>query len=357
MDHALTNQDLGSDEASSSEAPLDDTELQRRLVETFEKELAPGGARSIPVRNRVGGILLVLAVFAMWWAFGVPQLLHGWFTDWWTMSSASSRHQLDQATWDMLVDPNWTPAPPTTIWQDLWEYRSVLAMTIGGFAFFVMFLGWLGIRIDNRNSKRYREQILQGARAFGLHACPDCGADTRSVEGRHCRTCRGNIRRDRVPAYWRHRIREDFPAEGHDFARTVFADHATDPRTRKRAGVIWIGATLLIIVVLSVLNLTVFPSSGLGLWLWVWIISFTGITKGVQSLIDPLQYSDSGFCPKCKYDLGETDSGRCPECGTACPVGYRIHLLESRPAMYSWVTCVIALGWLVPLTLFFLGLL
>ena len=47
MDHALTNQDLGSDEASSSEAPLDDTELQRRLVETFEKELAPGGARSL----------------------------------------------------------------------------------------------------------------------------------------------------------------------------------------------------------------------------------------------------------------------------------------------------------------------
>ena len=349
MDHALTNQDLGSDDAASCEVPLDDTELQRRLVETFEKELAPRGAR----RNRVWGILVVLAVFAMWWAFGVPQLLHGWFTDWWTMSSSSSRHQLDQATWDMLVDPNWTPAPPPTIWQSAWEDRSGIALFIGGLAFFIMFVQWALYRW----SKRYSLRILQGARAFGLHACPDCGADTRSVEGRHCRTCRGNIRRDRVPAYWRHRIRADFPAEDDDFARSVLADHAPDPRTRKRAGVIWLGATLLTTVALSVLNLTVFPSSGLGLWLWVWMISFTGIIKGVQSLIDPLQYSDSGFCPKCKYDLGETDSGRCPECGTACPAGNRIHLLESRPAMYSWLTCVIALGWLVPITLVFLGFL
>ena len=108
MDHALTNQDLGSDEAASCEVPLDDTELQRRLVETCEKELAPGGAR----RNRIWVILVVLAVFAMWWAFGVPQLLHGWFTDWWTMSSASSRHKMDQAALEVLMDPNWTPPPP-----------------------------------------------------------------------------------------------------------------------------------------------------------------------------------------------------------------------------------------------------
>ena len=351
MDHALTNQDLGSDDAASCEVPLDDTELQRRLEAHYERALTPLVSR-MSSRQKWLWIVGVLAVFAMWWAFGVPQLLHGWFTDWWTMSSASSQYHLDQAAWDMLVDPNWTPAPLPTIWQSAWEDRSLFALFIGGMLLLTPFLCW-GF---DRLSMRYRRRILQGVKAFGLHACPDCGADTRSVEGGHCGTCRENIRRDRVPACWRHRIREDFPAElMMGPAHTVLADHAPDPRTRKRSGLIWIGATLPVTVVLSVLNLTVVSSSAL--WLWVWIIFLFGISKGIDKLIDPLQYSDSGFCPKCEYDLGVTGSGRCPECGTACPPGYRIHLLESRPDRYSWVTHVISLGWLIPIILLFLGIL
>ena len=333
MDHALTNQDLGSDDAASCEVPLDDTELQRRLVETFEKELAPRGAR----RNRVWGILVVLAVFAMWWAFGVPQLLHGWFTDWWTMSSSSSRHQLDQATWDMLVDPNWTPAPPPTIWQSAWEDRSGIALFIGGLAFFIMFVQWALYRW----SKRYSLRILQGARAFGLHACPDCGADTRSVEGRHCRTCRENIRRDRVPAYWRHRIREDFPADGNDIPSMILADHAPDPRTRRRAFFKASAVCLLATAVLSVLKLTVL--SGL-LWYQNIFLLFIGIQVGLSGFFVSLQYSDSGRCPKCEYDLGLKDSDLCPECGTACPDGYRNHVFISKP---DWFTPMCTVAWLV----------
>ena len=338
MDHALTNQDLGSDDAASCEAPLDDTELQRRLEAHYERALTPPLSR-MTSRQKWLWIVGVLAVFAMWWAFGVPQLLHGWFTDWWTMSSASSQYHLDQAAWDMLVDPNWTPAPLPTIWQSAWEDRSLFALFIGGMLLLTPFLCW-GF---DRLSMRYRRRILQGVKAFGLHACPDCGADTRSVEGGHCGTCRENIRRDRVPACWRHRIREDFPAElMMGPAHTVLADHAPDPRTRKRSGFIWFGALLLTAVVLIILNLTGVISSFS--WLWVGIVLLPwGICEGIDKLFVPLQHSDSGWCPKCNYDLGETDSDRCPECGTACPPGSRIHLLESRPAWYRMVMVVLLL--------------
>ena len=331
MDHALTNQDLGLDDAASCEVPLDDTELQRRLEAHYEQ------LSRTTSRQKWIWVVSVLAVLGMWWAFGVPQMLHGWFTDWWTMSASSSRPGFDQATRDMLVDPNWTPAPPPTIWQDAWEHRSVLVLFIGGVAFFTMSVIWLVIR----NSKQYHRRILQGARAFGLHACPDCGADTRSVEGRHCRTCRENIRRDRVPAYWRHRIREDFPAERMGFAHTVLADHAPDPRTRKRSGLIWFGALLLTAVVLIILNLTGVISSFS--WPWVGILLPWGICVGIDTLFVPLQYSDSGWCFKCNYDLGETDSDRCPECGTACPPGSRIHLHGSRPDWHRMVMVVLLL--------------
>ena len=344
MDHALTNQDLGSDDAASCEVPLDDTELQRRFVETFEKELAPGGAR----RNRVWVILVVLAVFAIWWAFGVPQLLHGWFTDWWTMSSSSSRPQLDQATLDMLMNPNWTPR---TIWQLAWEDRSGFALFIGGGVFLVMFLQWW----SKRYRKQDRQRILQGARAFGLHVCPDCGADTRSAEGKNCGTCRENIRRERVPAYWRHRILEGSSAEKHYLPCGILADHAPDPRTRKRAGLIWIGATLFVTVVLSVLSPIVFQYAWFPILLWpVWIALLCGILVGLKKRFVSFLYSDSGWCLECDYELGETSSDRCPECGTACPVGYRTHLLESRPGWFTWVVIVMGLGWITSASFFIL---
>ena len=256
------------------------------------------------------------------------------------MSSSSSRYHLDQATRDMLMNPNWTPP---TIWQEAWEHRSGLALFIGGLFLLSPFLHW-GF---DRLSMRGRREMLQGVKAFGLHACPDCGADTRSVEGRHCRTCRENIRRDRVPAYWRYRIREDFPAERMGPALTVLADHAPDPRTRKRSGLIWSGALLLTAVVLSILILT--GVSGSWLWPYVWGISFFGISGGIDKLFVPLQYSDSGWCSKCNYDLGVTDSDRCPECGTACSPGSRIHLLEARPDWYRMVMTVISLVFLASL--------
>ena len=330
MDHALTNQDLGSDDAASCEVPLDDTELQRRLEAHYEQ------LSRTTSRQKWIWVVSVLAVLGMWWAFGVPQMLHGWFTDWWTMSASSSRPGFDQATRDMLVDPNWTPAPPPTIWQDAWEHRSGLVLFIGGLAFFTMFVIWLGIR----NSKRYHRRILQGARAFGLHACPDCGADTRSVEGRHCRTCRENIRRDRVPAYWRHRIREDFPADGNDIPSMILADHAPDPRTRRRAFFMVSAVFLLATAVLSVLELTGF--SGV-FWFHILFLLFIGIQVGLSGFFVSLQYSDSGRCPKCEYDLGLKDSDRCPECGTACPDGYRDHLFISGP---DWFTPMCTVAWL-----------
>ena len=334
MDHALNNLDLGWDDAASCEVPLDDTELQRRLEAHYEQ------LSRTTSRQKWIWVVSVLAVLGMWWAFGVPQMLHGWFTDWWTMSASSSRPGFDQATRDMLMNPNWTPAPPPTIWQDAWEHRSGLALLIGGFLLFMMFVSWL----ITLNAKRYHRRMLQGVKAFGLHACPDCGADTRSVEGRHCGTCRENIRRDRVPAYWRYRIREDFPAEHVGSAHTVLADHAPDPRTRKRSGLIWSGALLLTAVVLSILILT--GVSGSWIWPWVWVLSLLAISEGIDKLFVPLQYSDSGWCSKCDYDLGVTDSDRCPECGTACPPGSRIHLLEARPDWYRMVMVVLLLVFL-----------
>ena len=336
MDHALTNQDLGSDDAASCEAPLDDTELQRRLEAHYERALTPLVSR-MTSRQKWLWIVGVLAVFAMWWAFGVPQQLHGWFTDWWTMSSASPQYHLDQAAWDMLVDPNWTPAPPPTIWQSAWEDRSLFALFIGGMLLLTPFLHW-GF---DRLSMQDRRRMLQGVKAFGLHACPDCGADTRSVEGRHCETCRENIRRDRVPAYWRHRIREDFPADGNDIPSMILADHAPDPRTRRRAFFKASAVCLLATAVLSVLKLTVL--SGL-LWYQNIFLLFIGIQVGLSGFFVSLQYSDSGRCPKCEYDLGLKDSDLCPECGTACPDGYRNHVFISKP---DWFTLMCTVAWLV----------
>ena len=98
-------------------------------------------------------------------------------------------------------------------------------------------------------------------------------------------------------------------------------------------------------VVLIVLTLTGVYVSLNGLWFGVWVVCFLGIPQGLELLV-PLRYSDSGWCPKCNYDLGETDSNRCPECGTACPVGYRIHLLTSRPDWYRMVMVVLLLVFL-----------
>ena len=343
MDHALTNQDLGSDDAASCEVPLDDTELQRRLEAHYERALTPLVSR-MSSRQKWLWIVGVLAGLGMWWAFGVPQLLYGWFTDWWTMSSSSSRHQLDQATWNMLMDPNWTPP---TIWQEAWEHRSGLALFIGGLFLLSPFLHW-GF---DRLSMRGRREMLQGVKAFGLHACPNCGADTRSVEGRHCRTCRENIRRDRVPAYWRYRIRDDFPADGNDIPSMILADHAPDPRTRRRAFFMVSAVFLLATAVLSVLELTGF--SGV-FWFHILFLLFIGIQVGLSGFFVSLQYSDSGRCPKCEYDLGLKDSDRCPECGTACPDGYRNHVFISKPYWFTPMCTVAWLGFCVLTLIYFM---
>ena len=61
MDHALTHQDLGSDEASVSRALPDDAELQRRLEAYYEQRLTRRGVGPLLISAAV-----VLAVLGVW---------------------------------------------------------------------------------------------------------------------------------------------------------------------------------------------------------------------------------------------------------------------------------------------------
>ena len=331
------------DQKCSFDAIPDDPELQRRLEAYYEQRLA----------RRVGPLLIwaavVLAVLGVWWACGVPDLLHGWFTDWWTMSSASSRQKLDQAALEVLMDPNRTPPPPTTIWQDMWADRAMLALWLGILVSILMCCSWLHVR----TSTRWNTRLLKGVRIFGLHVCPRCGGDTRSVSGTKCRFCR-DITSERVPSYWREFIldesrfsRTGFQVDEQIFQSQRFSRTSTPSQTNKRRGLIWIGATIvfvaLCVVTIHLLSLrtpTAFLLGYVPLTLGV-----IGLTVGLRKLFDHTQVSEHGFCPKCKYELlEETTSDQCPECGKACPEGRRIYSIQHSP---FWISCVPLSLWLV----------
>ena len=326
----------------TSDAHPDDAELQRRLEAHYTQRLA----------RRVGPLLIwaavVLAVLGLWWACGVPDLLHGWFTDWWTMSSSSSRNRLDQAALEVLMDPNWTPPPPTTIWQDMWADRAILALGLGILVFILMCCSWFLVRI----STRWNDQLLKGVRIFGLHACPHCGGDTRSDAGTGCRFCR-DITSERVPTYWREFILDEsrFSKAGFQIDEQIFQSQrfsrSTPSQTNKRRGLIWIGATI-VLVALCVVTIHLLSLRTPIAFLLGYVpltLGIIGLTRGLRKIFDHTQVSEHGFCPKCEYELlTETMSDQCPECGKACPEGRRIYSIEHSP---FWISCVPISLWLV----------
>ena len=323
----------------TSDAPPDDAELQRRLEAYYEQRLARRGVGPLLISAAV-----VLAVLGVWWVFEVPQLLHGWFTDWGTVPSSSQSQPADQLIIPPTVDPNLTlPPPRPTFWERLWEKRPSHALWLGLIALSTVCLSWVHHAFV---VSRWNTRLLTGVRSFGLHACPRCGGDTRSDAETKCRFCR-EIISERVPPYWREFILDDsrFSSPGFQVKEIKFQSQrfpGTPSRFQpsRRKGVIWISASIIFIMICVIL-ITTFSPNPIVFFMLGFIpcaVAVIGFTLGFKNLVYYTRVSKYGFCPRCTYELmDETTSDRCSECGNDSSEGQRIYEIRHSP---FWIHCV-----------------
>ena len=309
MDHALTNQDLGSDEASVSRALPDDAELQRRLEACLERAIA---------RRRRTPLLIcapiLLGVLAVWWVCGVPELLY--------VSIMESPLAYFERIGDRTV-------PRATAWDFLGLFALAFSLPV----LFGVFVLWM----STVHHTRSRRRLLEGVRRSGFHACPCCGADVRSDSEPNCRICR-EIVVDRVPPFWRQYVLEDrrferfggLPKSGRVSLKNRFCV-VTDRSER-----MWY-CIALICSVLFLLMATVAPASipaenipTIAPWVIATVVFIVLLSKRRQS-------SRIGFCPSCGYEqVSEDPTATCPECGTSHLIGQRVYTRLGDAARWSF---------------------
>ena len=347
MDHELTNQDLGSDEASVSRALPDDAELQRRLEACLE--------RSISRRRRKPLLIftpILLGVFALWWICGVPELLYVSITESPIayLERIGDRPDAGEILRRSVIDPNYLamPTPPPTVWETAWEVRGLFALGLS----LPLLFGVFGVWMVTVHTTRSRRRLLEGVRRSGFHACPICGVDVRSDSKTNCRICR-EIVVDRVPPFWRQYVLEDrrfarfggLPMSGRVSLKSRFC--LVNPRSER----VWYWIAL-IVSVLFLLGLLVDPNSNpaesiavIAFWGFVTVYCIDFLSKRRQS-------SSIGFCPSCHYEqVSEDPSATCPECGTSHLIGQRVYTRLGDSARWSsfmvWGVSLLVIGALI----------
>ena len=344
MDHALTNQDLGSDEASVSKALPDDAELQRRLEAYLERAIARRRRTPLLISTPI-----LLGVFALWWICGVPELLYVSITESPIayLERIGDRPDAGEILRRSVMDPNYLamPTPPPTVWETAWEVRGLFALGLS----LPLLFGVFGVWMVTVHRTRSRRRLLEGVRRSGFHACPCCGADVRSDSEPNCRICR-EIVVDRVPPFWRQYVLEDrrFARFGGlpKFGRVNLVNRfcVVNPPAER----IWmyIGLTVSMFVFLTLLLILLFnPSSGSTQPLVVW---GTATVVAIVLLSKRRKSSPIGFCPSCDYEqVSEDPTATCPECGTSHLIGQRVY--TRRGDSVSWsvfkVVGMVLLGW------------
>ena len=348
MNHVLTHQDLGSDEASVSRALPDDAEIQRRLEACLERSISRRRRKPLLIYTPI-----LLGVFALWWICGVPELLYVSITESPMAYLKGVRDDRPDGLEIMrrsVMDPNHAivPTPIPTAWETAWKLRGLFAFGLSLPVLLVVFGGWM----DTVHRTRSRRRLLEGVRRSGFHACPCCGVDVRSDSKTNCRICR-EIVVDRVPPFWRQYVLEDrrFARFGglSKFGRVNLKSRFCVVNPRAERMWYWIA---LIVSVLVLLGLLVDPTSspaesipGIAFWCFVTVYCINFLSKRRQS-------SSIGFCPSCHYEQVSEDSlATCPECGNAHLIGQRVYTRLGDSARWSsfmvWGVSLLVIGGLI----------
>jgi hypothetical protein len=294
--------DLQNDALASSDELVDDAVLLERLDTRLERR------RKTWFRSLLGAYVVVAGLIVTFgWIYGAPDHLRLAIDRWW--GGADLLTALPLLAGEASGNGN----------------ISFVDFMLGSMMPFLV-LPWITLIFGltlygiHKHGKRYQERV----RLAGFHACPLCGADTRTDKP-NCRLCR-QIDSARVPPFWRAFIELDPAFEKHGSpshgrtslkGRFLQSNPANGSRNRVRQ------LALCSVAILTLSGALFFDH------FFLQAILFINCLQCISAMYFQTEFnrfSTHGFCPECKYEqLPDAPAATCQECGCRLTEGCLIY--------------------------------